>query len=104
MSSSTLSENAQRAWIRTDKSKPRALLLATLKASLPAFCYGIFPRICLIGFRYAQPFLLSRTVDFANNPSDPDAIGWALTGAFGIVFGGMAVIYGSYCMSISCKL
>jgi ATP-binding cassette subfamily C (CFTR/MRP) protein 1 len=99
MSSTTLNENAQRAWNRTDKSKSGALFWATLRASLPAFLYGIFPRLCLIGFRYAQPFLLSRTVNFASNPTDSDAVGWALTGAFGLVFLGLAVSNGSYCTS-----
>lgn len=98
MSSTVLNDQAQRAWIRADKFKPRALIWTTMRASLLSFCSGIFPRICLVGFRYAQPFLLSRTVNFANNPNDPDAVGWALTGAFGLVFMGMAVIYGMYCM------
>lgn len=98
MSSAVLNEYAQRAWIQADKSKPKALLWATMRASRLSFCYGIIPRICLIGFRYSQPFLLSRTVDFASNPDDPTAVGWALTGAFGLVFLGLAVINGSYCM------
>lgn len=97
MNSSTLSDQGQRAWDRSNKSKPRALFWATLRASLLSFSYGIFPRICLIGFRYAQPFLLSRTVNFTTNPKEPDAIGWALTGAFGVVFVGLAVSNGSYC-------
>lgn len=98
MSSSTLNEHGQKVWAGADKSQRRALFWATLKASRAAFCYCIFPRICLIGFRYAQPFLLSRTVDFANSPGESDAVGWALTGAFGLVFVGLAVINGSYCM------
>lgn len=98
MSSSTLNYKAQKVWNRTDKSKPGALFWTTMRASLPAFLYGVFPRLCLIGFRYAQPFLLSRTVNFASNPTEPDAVGWALTGAFGLVFVGLAVSNGSYCM------
>jgi hypothetical protein len=98
MSSSTLNEHAQEVWNQADKSLPKALFWATLKASAPAFSYGIFPRICLIGFKYAQPFLLTRTVNFTNNPNEPDAVGWALTGAFGLVFTGLAVSNGTYCM------
>jgi ATP-binding cassette subfamily C (CFTR/MRP) protein 1 len=97
MSSSALNEHAQKVWTGVDKSQPRALFWATLKASRLSFFYCILPRICLIGFRYAQPFLLSRTVDFANSPGEPDRIGWALTAAFGLVFVGLAVINGSYC-------
>ena len=97
MSASSLNYNAQRVWIVADKSRPRALLWTTLKASRKSFCYCIFPRICQIGFRYAQPFLLSRTVEFANNPGEPDAVGWGLTGAFLLAFVGVAVVNGSYC-------
>jgi ATP-binding cassette, subfamily C (CFTR/MRP), member 1 len=50
----------------------------------------IFPRLCLIGFRYAQPFLLSRTADFVKSNGTKN-IGWGLTGAFGIVFLGTAI-------------
>lgn len=98
MSASSLNYNSQRVWVVADKSKPRALLWATLKASRKSFAYCIFPRICQIGFRYAQPFLLSRTVDFANQPEESDAVGWALTGAFMLAFVGIAVVNGSYCM------
>lgn len=52
--------------------------------------------MCLIGFRYAQPFLLERTVGFANSPEEPDSIGWGLTVAFGLVFTGLAIATGSY--------
>jgi ATP-binding cassette subfamily C (CFTR/MRP) protein 1 len=91
-----LQSHAQKMWVITDKTHQRALLWSTLKASRGALAYCIFPRICLIGFRYAQPFLLSRTVDFANSPDEPDSIGWGLTAAFGLVFTGLAIANGSY--------
>jgi len=49
-----------------------------------------------MGFRNAQPFLLSRTVAFASSYDEPNSIGWGLTGAFGIVFLGLAIAPGSY--------
>lgn len=97
MSSAFLQRHGQRIWDATvGKHHKRALLWATLKANRAAFMYCIFPRLCLIGFRYAQPFLLSRTVDFANSPDEPESIGWGLTGAFGLVFLGLAVSNGMY--------
>lgn len=96
MSSAFLQEHGERAWSVARRVKPRALLWSTLKATKASFAYCIFPRICVIGFRYAQPFLLSRTVDFANSPEEPDSIGWGLTAAFGLVFIGLAVANGSY--------
>jgi hypothetical protein len=67
---------------------------SVLKAIRPASLYGILPRICLIGFRYAQPFLLPRAVNFLNNPEEPDSIGLGLTAAFVLVFLGMAISSG----------
>lgn len=96
MSSAFLRDHGQQVWNGAIQNRPRALFWSTLKSARTSFAYCIFPRICLIGFRYAQPFLLSRTVEFANNPAEPDAIGWGLTAAFGLVFLGMAVSNGSY--------
>jgi len=97
MSSLSLQSNAQKAWARVvNKTRPRALLWSTLRATAVAFAYGIFPRLCLIGLRYTQPFLLHRTVEFAGHPKEPDSIGWGLTAAFGLVFTGLAVANGSY--------
>jgi len=95
MTSSSLQDSAQKAWSATDRAQSRALFWSTLKASRMSLAYCFFPRLCLIGFRYAQPFLLSRTVNFANS-DEPDSIGWGLTTAFGIVFFGLAVANGSY--------
>ena len=80
----------------TNRTKPRALLWSTLKVTRLALCYGIFPRLCLIALRYSQPFILHRAVEFANNAEEPDAIGWGLTAAFGLVFIGLALSNGSY--------
>jgi ATP-binding cassette subfamily C (CFTR/MRP) protein 1 len=82
MSSVVLNDRAQKAWTSAEKGDVRALLWSTLKASRGSLAFCIFPRVCLIGFRYAQPFLLS--------------IGWGLTAAFGLVFLGLAVASGSY--------
>ncbi|KAH8808808.1 putative multidrug resistance-associated protein [Xylogone sp. PMI_703] len=96
MSSTYLYEHGQNTWVRAAQEQQRALLWSTFRATRAAFLYCVFPRVCLIGFRYAQPFLLSRTVDFANSLDEPDSIGWGLTGAFGLVFLGAAVSNGMY--------
>ena len=96
MSSAFLQEHGEKVWGQASRAPPRALLWSTLKATRASFSYCILPRLCLIGCRYAQPFLLSRTVDFANSPEEPDSVGWGLTGAFGLVFIGFAVANGLY--------
>jgi ATP-binding cassette subfamily C (CFTR/MRP) protein 1 len=96
MKSAFLQNQGQQIWKDAPQGQSCALLWSTVKATRASLAYCIFPRLCLIGFRYAQPFLLSRTVEFASSPDEPDSIGWGLTGAFGIVFVGMAVANGSY--------
>jgi ATP-binding cassette subfamily C (CFTR/MRP) protein 1 len=96
MKSAFLQDQGQRVWKDAAQDQSRALLWSTLKATRTSLAYCIFPRLCLIGFRYAQPFLLSRTVHFASSPDEPDSIGWGLTGAFGLVLVGMAISNGSY--------
>lgn len=96
MKSQHLYARAQTSWNKCDQTQSRSLIWSTLKSTRGAFAYGIIPRLCVIGFRYAQPFLLERTVKFANDPSQPDSIGWGLTAAFGIDFLGLAVLNGAY--------
>lgn len=96
MTSSVLQNQAQSAWNTANKTRSYALLWSTLKAARRSFAYCIFPRLCVMGFRYAQPFLLSRAVQFTSTTDDSDSVGWGLTGAFVLVFLGMAVSNGTY--------
>ncbi|KAK0120207.1 hypothetical protein ONS95_011613 [Cadophora gregata] len=95
MRSSFLTERAQKAWENAPKTRSHALFWSTLKANAKAVLMCVFPRLCLIGFRYAQPLLLARTVNFVDS-QDRDTIGWGLTGAFGVVFVGMTIARGNY--------
>ena len=81
---------------KADKSRSHALFWSTLKVARYHLVLCVFPRLCLIAFRYTQPFLLSRTTNFVKSPTDAKSIGWGLTGAFGIVFLGTAVVNGLY--------
>ena len=96
MTSSVLLFRADGAWKSANQERSQALLWAMIRANVVAFLYCVFPRVCMMGFRYAQPFLLERSIEFANNPEDPDRVGWALTAAFGLVFLGLAISSGSY--------
>lgn len=90
ISASVLKNHSQLLWNKVNKAQPHALFWTTFKVNRVYLLLGIFPRLCLIGFRYAQPFLLSRTVDFVDS-KESDDIGWGLTGAFFVVFLGTAV-------------
>ncbi|KAF7857097.1 uncharacterized protein EAF02_011330 [Botrytis sinoallii] len=96
MSSHYLYSRARSTWDASNQTGSYSLLWSTLKATRGAFALGIVPRLCTTGFKYAQPFLLERTVGFANDETQPDSIGWSLTGAFGLVFLGLAVFNGAY--------
>ena len=96
MNSKTLHRNAQKTWNTANRQHPRALLWTILKTNRLSLISAVFPRLCLIGFKYAQPFLLTRTVRFAGSPHELDSVGWGLTGAFGLALSGAAVANGTY--------
>lgn len=96
MSSAVLREQMQQTWNASPKDSSRALFWAVLRANIKPFLVCIIPRLSQSAFRYAQPFLLSRTISFANDLSQPEEIGWALTGAFFFVLLGLALSNGWY--------
>lgn len=96
MTSSVLRDHLQRVWTASKKESSHALLRSTMKALRGPLGYCVFPRLCLTGFKYAQPFLIARTISFINAPHQADDIGWGLTAAYGFVFLGRAVANGSY--------
>lgn len=95
ISSTRLKKRSQSLWEKANKSRPHVLFWTTLNTNRTVLLLGVFPRICLIGLRYAQPFLLSRTVEFVDS-EQADNIGWGLAGAFFVVFLGTAVVGAFY--------
>jgi hypothetical protein len=53
----------------------------------------VFPRLCYIGFTFAQPFLVSATLSWSEHPegSDDADEGYGLIGAWFLVYVGIAV-------------
>ncbi|RAH67283.1 putative ATP-binding cassette transporter [Aspergillus aculeatinus CBS 121060] len=96
MSSQFLQQRIKNAWNVAAQNKPRALLWTVLHANLRPFLYCVLPRLVQIGFKYTQPLLLTRTVSFANDESQPESIGWGLTGAFFLVLLGVALSNGVF--------
>jgi ATP-binding cassette, subfamily C (CFTR/MRP), member 1 len=96
MSSAVLRETMQKAWADSPKESSRALLWAVLKANRKPLLLCIIPRLSLMAFTYAQPFLMTRTVSFANDLSQSENVGWGLTGAFFFVLLGVALSNGWY--------
>lgn len=96
MSSTVLQQRMKNAWSAATQHKPRAFFWAVLHANSKPLLFCVVPRLLQMGFRYAQPFLLTRTIAFANDEGQPDSIGWGLTGAFFIVLLGVAVSNGVF--------
>lgn len=51
----------------------------------------MIPRLVLIAFSIAQPFLIQTAIDFVEGGTKSDQFGYGLIGAFGITFLGIAV-------------
>jgi hypothetical protein len=51
----------------------------------------MIPRLFLVAFSIAQPFLIQDAIDFVENGNEPDRHGYGLIGAFGITYLGIAV-------------
>jgi len=100
MQTSVLLKRSSHTWAQADHATPRAFLWSSISAlKWPLISCGI-PRLCLIGFRYAQPFLIARVITYSQSVSESDNIGWPLVGAFGLVLGGAAIstsVYRYYC-------
>lgn len=54
---------------------------------------AVFPRLCLMGFTFAQPFLVTKAVNLAAAPSTQvyNNIGYGLIGAYLLVYVGIGV-------------
>lgn len=96
MTAEVLRDRMQHSWNKATKGKRRALFWALLRANTAALVYNIVPRLAQIGFRYVQPSLLTRVIAFARDETQPDNIGWGLTGAFFLVLLGVAITNGVY--------
>lgn len=70
-----------------------ALLRAMARAMLVPLSTAIVPRLSLIFFRFMQPFLIHRVSSFVAQPVTEYTTnqGWGLTGAYGLVYLGIAV-------------
>lgn len=87
----TAKERLQVAWERTKGEY--WLLKSIARAYLWPFLYAVIPRLALIAFKFAQPFLITATINYVEVPSDSTSshYGPALVGAFVLVYVGIAV-------------
>ncbi|KAL2817069.1 hypothetical protein BDW59DRAFT_175603 [Aspergillus cavernicola] len=97
--SKNLAINLQVAWDDVlDKKRPHALLLTWLWAYRWTLLFAAIPRLFMIGFTFAQPFLISSAISLAASTStdEYDSYGYGLIGAYAIVYTGIAISTGQY--------
>lgn len=91
-----LEHNLQEVWSKIPKETPHALLRAlawTLRWPLAA---SIFPRICSIGFKFSQPFLIATLIDYLDSPFKQASVSNGLIGAYALAYSGVAISTGYY--------
>jgi ATP-binding cassette, subfamily C (CFTR/MRP), member 1 len=94
LTSAGLSDVISQAWAQRKTPErrfefPRAIWRAFWKPFLAA----VFPRVCLIGFTFAQPFLIFRVLSHLTRPDNEIALreGYGLIGAAGLIYMGLAI-------------
>ncbi|CAG9989646.1 unnamed protein product [Clonostachys byssicola] len=85
-------------WNQATKHSRFALLYTVLGALKGPILAIVFPRLCYIGFTFAQPFLISATLSWSEHPegSDDADEGYGLIGAWFLVYVGIAVSMGQH--------
>ncbi|KAJ5218037.1 uncharacterized protein N7498_000136 [Penicillium cinerascens] len=95
--SSRLSVQFTDTWARSNKTGQTALLWVVIKCLRWEMVKIAFPRLCVVGFSIAQPFLIGKVVsDLQRTASFSLNISYGLIGATAIVFVGIAVSRASY--------
>lgn len=76
----------------TNKST-HSLFYVALKTLKWPLLSVVLPRLCLVGFNFAQPFLINRAITLSQQPVTEQTTnyGYGLIGAYIIVYMGIAV-------------
>lgn len=92
LQSSRLSIKARNAWQRRKRPERRfEVPLSLCKALWWPLVSAVFPRVCLIGFTFAQPFLISSLLDWLSESRSSENKGYGLLGATILIYLGLAV-------------
>jgi len=79
MTTTALLRQASNSWSSwKNKTKARAFVWSTMRSLKWQMFSCVIPRLCQIGFKYAQPYLVARTISFSENKSEGEGIGWTL--------------------------
>lgn len=99
LSSSGLSTRFADTWAQSDKTGQNALLWAVIKCLRWEMAAIAFPRLCVVGFSIAQPFLIGKVVSILQRTDSLSLyVGYGLIGATALVFTGLAVSHLVSCL------
>ncbi|KAF7716519.1 Uncharacterized protein PECH_005196 [Penicillium ucsense] len=82
-----------KTWSKNAAAQKSKLVRVVFRAYLWPFLSAVVPRLCLTGFKFCQPFLISATVGFLSDlqVSDRKHYGPSLVGAFVLTYLGMTI-------------
>ncbi|KJZ71929.1 hypothetical protein HIM_08685 [Hirsutella minnesotensis 3608] len=78
-------------WSKADKTSPRCLAKACFRTLMPAFFAVVIPRLCFLGIKFAQPFLLQRIISAIGQREQSREIVGGLVGATVLIYFGIAI-------------
>ncbi|OLN96257.1 Multidrug resistance-associated protein 1-like protein 3 [Colletotrichum chlorophyti] len=98
LQSHKLYETLNKSWERRKDKGKHALLLSLCSSTRMALFSTAVPRFVLIGFKFAQPFLINRIITYVDGERgwDPKSAGYGLIAATGLVYLGNALSMGFY--------
>ncbi|KAL8839223.1 MAG: hypothetical protein Q9170_001829 [Blastenia crenularia] len=98
LTSNYLYNKLHQPWAEKSNKGPRSLLLLFFSRFKWRLLAAVPPRLGLIGFNFCQPFLITRAIEFNQQPIDASSTnaGYGLIGAYFLVYCGIAITTGQY--------
>ncbi len=81
-----------RSPLPVDRTKKHCLTAAVIRTFFPELTLAIIPRLGLVGFSLAQPYLINSMINYISfHDRLPDYYGYGLIGAYALCYIGLAV-------------
>ncbi|KAF0315816.1 ABC multidrug transporter [Colletotrichum asianum] len=98
LKSEELLQRLLQQWDQRKEKGKYALVKALFSSTKKACIATAFPRLFLIGFKFAQPFLINRIITYVDGDkgSDPKSVAYGLITATAMIYLGTAIVNGSY--------
>jgi ATP-binding cassette, subfamily C (CFTR/MRP), member 1 len=86
-----LERNIKENWAKASRDKCHSLLLTIAWTLRWPLATTVFPRLCSIGFKFSQPFLIATLINYLDSTAQHASVGHGLIGAFALVYSGVAI-------------